>query len=103
MAGYFDDITQTVTDFFTGEERSHSDDFSMSIETPRQGNVAFGDQATPVAKELSADTSTGKTTQKPLPLDKKLHSWKIGPRYEATSILGRGSYGEVAAGIDTLT
>ena len=84
-----------------GEEAvGAGDEGKMSISTPREGAVAFGDLPTPMAEARTANPAP---VAPKVPVDKKLSSWKIGPRYVPTSILGRGSYGEVAAGIDTVT
>lgn len=71
----------------------------MTITTPVAG-MDIGDLPTPMA-----EPEQGAHSFKP-PVgtsDKRLQTWRIGPRYVVTSVIGRGSYGEVASGFDTLT
>jgi hypothetical protein len=93
------------------KSRSSSRDGSkMEITTPKGGDIAFGDLPTPVAPPTAAPPPQQQKSSSRPPLsnskpsaDKKLDSWKVGPRYSVSSILGKGSYGEVAGGIDTVT
>jgi hypothetical protein len=99
----------------TAEAKSRSssrDGSKMEITTPKDSDVAFGDLPTPVAPPSAAPhpppPQQNKSSSRPplsnsKPTDKKLESWKVGPRYAVSSILGKGSYGEVAGGIDTVT
>lgn len=94
------------------EEKSRSasrDGSKMEITTPKDSDIAFGDLPTPVGPPVAPAPQQSKSNARPAPTahskptEKKLDSWKVGPRYSVTSILGKGSYGEVAAGIDTIT
>lgn len=81
-----------------GGGKSDVDSDKMTITTPIAG-MDIGDLPTPMA---AADD---KASFKP-PMhttDKRLQTWRIGPRYVVTNVIGRGSYGEVAAGVDTIT
>ncbi len=87
---------------------SHSqdaqDDSKMVISTPTselKDQVEFGDLETPKAEPMSHAHS--QPTRPIVSSDKRLQNWRIGPRYVATGVIGRGSYGEVASGFDTLT
>jgi mitogen-activated protein kinase 1/3 len=88
--------------FHSGEEGhdgkpAQGRDERMTITTPVAG-MDIGDLPTPVAEPSQAAFKPPAATT-----DKRLQTWRIGPRYVVTNVIGRGSYGEVAAGIDTMT
>ena len=83
---------------FCHDDGERGDD-KMTITTPVAG-MDNGDLPTPAAapeQKAAAFKPPAHTT------DKRLQTWRIGPRYVVTNVIGRGSYGEVAAGIDTVT
>lgn len=84
----------------SGNSRNDSSDpdEKMTITTPVAG-MDIGDVPTPMAApEQQASFKPPAATA-----DKRLQSWRIGPRYVVTNVIGRGSYGEVASGVDTVT
>lgn len=93
-----------ILSMFGSEEAKKSEDKAedkMSITTPvGTGTDYVGDLPTPAA---GADDPSHPFRPPAHTTDKRLQSWRIGPRYVPTTVIGRGSYGEVAAGIDTLT
>lgn len=42
----------------------------------------------------------GDKIQKIFHANNKLEGWEVGSRYQLTDLLGKGSYGQVAKGID---
>lgn len=89
---------------FAPNDGKNKDGERMTITTPVAG-MDLGDLPTPMAAPEPAPAQ--KTAAKPAApaptTDKRLQAWRIGPRYVATNVIGRGSYGEVAAAIDTTT
>ena len=83
---------------FTNEDESDK----MSITTPVAG-MDIGDIPTPMAEQEVTARPAHPFRPPAAPSDKRLQSWRIGPRYTVTSVIGRGSYGEVASAIDTVT